>query len=137
MPRSDFARVTRRSLIALCALNACSHSSTSPEPVRDLVLAVSESAQVAGATIRLVAIQDSRCPGGVSCITAGDVVMVLAFSGEAYARTDTLRLNSTPRVATYRGLVFEPTAVLPYPDIREPDAPKVLSLHVSLAPPAP
>ena len=123
-----------RSLALICPLGACSLAGTAPEPVQDLALAVGGSAQVGVTTIQVVAIQDSRCPGGAACITAGDVVMVLAFSGAGYARTDTLRLNAPPKTSTYGGLTFQPTTVLPYPDIGSPDAPKTLSLHVSLAP---
>lgn len=79
-------------------------------------------------------IRESRCPSDVVCITAGDVVMVLAFSGAGNARTDTLRLFTAPKSSTYGGFLFTPLKVLPYPRTGGPNVPKTLTLHVTDAP---
>lgn len=124
-----------RSLALMMSLHACARVASAPTDVGDqqVVLAAGESATVAVSTVRVVALQDSRCPSDVVCITAGDVVMVLAFSGAGDARTDTLRLVATPKTSTYGGLLFEPTTVIPYPDTRATGTTKTVTLHVSTA----
>ena len=89
--------------------------------------------QVSGVVVRAIAIQDSRCPSDVVCITAGDVVVVLDFSEAGKARTDTLRLNMPPRSTTYGGMLFQPTEVTPYPDTRVGASRKTLMLRVTAA----
>lgn len=124
-----------RLLAVMMSLGACARVASAPTDVGDqqVVLAAGESARVADATVRVVAIQDSRCPSDVVCITAGDVVMVLAFSGAGDARTDTLRLVAAPKTSTYGGLLFQPTTVMPYPDTRATGTTKTVTLHVSTA----
>jgi hypothetical protein len=134
--RSSVVGATIRSLTLIGALGACSRATSAPADGtnQELVLAVGESARVASTTIQLITVEDSRCPSDLVCITGGDVAIVLAFTGYGDARTDTLRLNATPRTASYGGLVFQPTDVTPYPKSQLPSAPKSLTLRVSLAP---
>lgn len=129
-------RSTIRAVALLCAAAACSRATSSPADVGDqqISLATGESAAIAGTTVRAVAINDSRCPSDVVCITAGDVVLVLAFSGPAGGRTDTLRLVAPPKTSTYGGLRFQPTMVMPYPDTRLNATVKTVTLHVTAAP---
>ena len=116
-------------------LASCARAGTGPpEPAQDIVLSVGESALVAGVTVRVAAVEDSRCPSDVVCITSGDVVVLLAYSGAGAARTDTLRLNTTPRTSAYGGLVFQPTTITPYPDTRAGATTKTVTLHVTPAP---
>jgi hypothetical protein len=98
------------------------------------VLAVGDSAPVGDATIRVVALQDSRCPSDVQCIWAGDVAIILAYSRAGVTTTDTLRLLTTPKTSTHDGLLFQPVTVLPYPKTAAPNEQKTLTLHVTLAP---
>ena len=125
-----------RSLTLICVLGACARATSAPASGdgQDLVLAVGESARVASTTIQLITVEDSRCPSDVVCITRGDAAIVLTFTGSGGARTDTLRLNATPRTALYGGLLFQPTEVTPYPNSQSPSAPKSLTVRVSLAP---
>ena len=120
------------SLALLGALAACSRGNgeTPPEPVQDRVLAVGDSAKFNFATVRVLALQDSRCPSDVQCITGGDVAMILTFSGLSSARTDTLHFVTPPKSSTYGGIRFIPVTVLPYPKTTEHTGPKTLTLHV-------
>jgi hypothetical protein len=128
-------RIAVPALALLCGVAACSRITDPPsEPVQDLALAVGDAARLSSAMVRVVAVQDSRCPSDVVCFTAGDVVMVLAFSGAGNARTDTLRLFTTPKSSTYGGFLFTPLRVLPYPRTDGPNVPKTLTLHVTDAP---
>ena len=117
-------------------LSACARAASSPADVGDqqIVLATGAFTTIAGTTVRAVAINDSRCPADVVCITAGDVVVVLAFFGVGDARTDTLRLVATPKTTTYGGLLFQPTTVTPYPDTRVTATVKTVTLRVTAAP---
>jgi hypothetical protein len=136
MPVSPSLRMITSSVALVGVLSACSRATSSPADVGDqqISLATGESATIAGTTVRAVAINDSRCPSDVVCITAGDVVMVLAFSGPAGARMDTLRLVATPKTSTYGGLRFQPTTVMPYPNTRLNATVKTVTLHVTAAP---
>ena len=136
MNRKHIPRTAIRSITLLCGLGACSRANPAPTEIADqqVTLASGESATIAGASVRVVGIQDSRCPSDVVCITAGDVVMIVAFSGSGDDRTDTLRLMAPPKASTYGGLVFQPLTVKPYPDTRAPATTKTVTLHVSTAP---
>ena len=116
------------------SLGACTHPTTIPSDL-DLVLSLSEgeSARVSGVVVRAIALQDSRCPSDVVCITAGDVVIVLDFSEGRTARTDTLRLNMPPRSTTFGGMLFQASEVTPYPDTRVGASRKTLMLRVTAA----
>lgn len=123
--------------IVLCGLfSACSRATSGPGDVADrqIALAEGESARVSNTVVQLVSLQDSRCPSDVVCITAGDVVIVLAFTGVDGFRTDTLRLTAEPRVTTYAGLAFQPTDVAPYPNTKARAASTTLTLRVTAAP---
>jgi hypothetical protein len=136
MKSNSLRRSTVLSLALTSAVVACARVASAPADVGDrlIVLAAGESATIAGATVRLVAVQDSRCPSDVVCITAGDVVMMFAFSGAGDARTDTLRLMSPPKSSTYGGLLFQPTTVAPYPGTRAAATTKTVTLRVNAAP---
>ena len=97
--------------------------------MQDRVLTIGDSAQFAFVTVRVLALQDSRCPSDVQCITGGDVAMILAFSGVGNARTDTLHFVTRPNISVYGSMVFTPVTVLPYPKTTEPIGPKTLTLH--------
>ena len=127
-------RVLRTGTLTL-VLGACARPTSIPADL-DQVLALSEgeSARVSRVVVRAVALQDSRCPSDVVCITGGDVVVVLAFSEGGEARTDTLRLNVPPKSTTYGGMLFQPTEVTPYPDTRVGASKKTLKLRVTAAP---
>ena len=131
MHRTLLRSAARASLALLGTLAACSRGSgeTPPEPVQDLILAGGDSAHFAQATVRVIALLDSRCPSDVQCITGGDVVMILAFSGAGSARTDTLHFVTSPKSSRYGGILFTPVTVLPYPKTTEPSGPKTLTLH--------
>jgi hypothetical protein len=136
MRRHCIQGIAIRSITLLWVMAACSRATTASPAIADqqVTLASGEAAIIAGASVRVVAIQDSRCPSDVVCITAGDVFMIFAFSGSGEARTDTLRLMATPKASTYGGLVFQPTTVLPYPDTRANGTTKAVTLHVITAP---
>ena len=136
MHRHHIQHSSLRSITFLCTLVACSRANPVPTAIADqqVMVASGESATIAGASVRVVGIQDSRCPSDVVCITAGDVVMIVAFSGSGDARTDTLRLMAPPKASTYGGLVFQPLTVKPYPDTRAPATTKTVTLHVGTAP---
>ncbi len=118
------------------AFSACSRATSGPGEVTDqqIALAQGDSARVSTTVVQLVSLQDSRCPSDVVCITAGDVVIVLAFTGDNGIRTDTLRLTAEPRTTTYAGLTFQPTDVAPYPNTKAPAASRTLTLRVTAAP---
>ena len=137
MNRHPLQRFSIPLVTLLCALVACSRTTPAPTEIRDqqVTLAAGESATIAGITVRALAIQDSRCPSNASCITAGDVVLILGFSGAGSVRTDTLRLVAAPKASTYGGLLFQPTTVVPYPDIRNTAATSsMVMLSVTRAP---
>ena len=131
MHRTLLRSSARAALALLGIVTACSrgNGATPPEPAQDRVLAVGDSAKFNFATVRVLALQDSRCPSDVQCITGGDVAMILAFSGAGNARTDTLYFVTQPKSTTYGGFVFTPVNVLPYPKTTEPIGPKTLTLH--------
>ena len=119
-------------LALVCTIAACSRLFTGPaDPPQDVVLGVGEAALVGRSTVRVVALEDSRCPAGVDCFWAGDVVIVLAFSGAGEPRTDTLRFLTTPKTVTYDGLLFQPLAIQPYPTTTPATAAKTVTLHVT------
>ncbi len=99
---------------------ACSHASTAPReanPGDTIGVAVGESVAVRSSNVRVlfVGASDSRCPSDVVCVTAGDAAIVLAFSGNTGARTDTLYLVRSPKTLTYGGFRFEAADLSPYP----------------------
>lgn len=131
-PFPRLLRVLRTGIIPLI-FAACAHPVSVPADL-DQVLSLREGESAAvpgGVVVRLLALQDSRCPSDVVCVTAGDVVIALEFSDAGKTRTDTLRLHMPPRSADYDGLHFEPTDVTPYPDTRIPAPKKTLNLRVT------
>ena len=130
MHRNFSRHVALAALPFAFGLVACSRLSTAPEPSADLVLTVGDSVRIANASVRVLALQESRCPTDVYCIWQGDVTIILAFSGAGDARTDTVHLNIPPKTTTYGGIQFTPIAVLPYPKSASSSGEtKTLTLH--------
>lgn len=105
---------------ALVLVAACSRASLEPSEVnsgQSVSLSVGESARVSGTgdVIRVAAVNDSRCPSDVQCITAGDALVTLQFSGSGAERTETLTLVAPPRSASYHGIRVTLISVAPYP----------------------
>jgi hypothetical protein len=68
-----------------------------------------------GTTIAIESVADSRCPIDVQCISAGDVVVAVRFSGDAGSRADTLRLAAPPHSVRYGTQHLELLDVRPLP----------------------
>lgn len=120
---------------AALILGACARPSSAPleaSPGDSVEVAVGESVAVRGSSARVlfVGANDSRCPSDVVCVTAGDAVIVLAFSGDAGARTDTIYLVRQPRSVNYAGYRFEAAGLNPYPKSTGPRPSPVLSLRI-------
>jgi hypothetical protein len=121
------------------AITACARPSSAPleaSPGDSIDVAVGESVAVRGTSTRVlfVGANDSRCPSDVVCVTAGDAVIVLAFSGDAGARTDTIYLVRQPRTVGYGGFRFEAAGLNPYPKSTGPRPSPVLSLRILSSP---
>ena len=110
---------------------ACGRVTPSPS-TQAVQLEIGHSAVVARSSVRVLFLRaaDSRCPSGVVCITAGEAVIEMVFSGSGPTQTATLRLGQKPVTATYGGLVFEATALDPYPS-RQPSLSQVVTLRVT------
>ena len=120
------------SLIAsLAIVTACGRLTTTPS-TQAVQLQIGQAAMVAGSSVRVqfVRAADSRCPSDVVCITAGEAVVEIVFSGSGPAQTSTLRLGQKAVTATYGGLVFEATALDPYPS-RQPALAQTVTLRVT------
>ena len=105
---------------AFCILTSCSRPSSAPREANpgdaiDLVIGESVAVRNTATRVLFVGANDSRCPSDVVCVTAGDAAIVLSFSGNAGARTDTLYLVRQPKTLTYGGFVFEAAGLQPYP----------------------
>lgn len=110
---------------------ACGRVTSSPS-TQAVQLEIGHAAMVAGSSVRLqfVRAADSRCPSDVVCITAGEAVIEMVFSGSGPMQTSMLRLGQKPVTATYGGLVFEATALDPYPN-GKPALTQVVTLRVT------
>ena len=119
-------------LIASLALVAACGRVTSTPSTQAVQLEIGHSAMVAGSSVRVqfVRAADSRCPSDVVCITAGEAVIEMVFSGSGPAQTSTLRLGLKAVTASYGGLVFEATALDPYPS-RQPALTQVVTLRIT------
>ena len=119
-------------LIASLALVAACGRVTSSPSIQAVQLEIGHAAMVAGSSVRVqfARAADSRCPSDVVCITAGEAVIEMVFSGSGATQTSTLRLGQKPVTATYGGLVFEATALDPYPS-RQPTLTQVVTLRVT------
>lgn len=131
-------RIACTVIVAIMA-GACSRPSSAPREAsagETIELAVGETVALrdAAARVLFVGANDSRCPSDVVCVTAGDVVIVLAFSGDAGARTDTLYLVRQPKTLSYGGFRFEAAAVQPYPKSTGTRPSPVLTLRVLSGP---
>ena len=126
------------SLIASVALvAACGHLASAPPAVvagQSVQLQNGQSAAVAGSTVQVqfVRAADSRCPADAVCITAGEAAIEMVLSGSGPTQTVTLRLrpSKTSVTATYGGLLFEATALDPYPTL-QPSSTQTLTLRVT------
>lgn len=115
-------------LFASCALP---HAVAPREVERDVPFdaAIGETVRVAGTDARVTVngIADSRCPSDVTCITAGDAVVVLR-TGE---RVDTLHTARAPRSVIASGLRLELVDVKPYPRSTDRDRVSLAVLRIS------
>jgi hypothetical protein len=95
-------------------------------------LGENQSVTVAGTqrAIRVTAIRDSRCPSDVTCITAGDALVILVTSDDGTERTDTLHLRAAPRSAALGPDRVELLDVTPYPRSTARDRVPVAVLRV-------
>jgi hypothetical protein len=131
--------VNTRSIVVIAAATlaaACAGVTSAPRDVavgQTVDLGVGESANVTPGSVRvqLTGINDSRCPSDVVCVTAGDAVIVLAFSGAGADHIDTLYLVKPPKSVTYGGYRFEAVDVQPYPKSQGQQPSKTLVLKVN------
>lgn len=76
--------------------------------------------------------EDSRCPAGVQCVTAGNAIvgLILHERGEA-TRPVTLNTHERPRTVSHEGYVISVVDLVPIPTAGA-DAPQnyVIRLHV-------
>lgn len=93
------------------------------QPEVPFALSVGQTAALAGTgtTLTLVSLADSRCPGDVTCVTAGDVVVVVASRSDGAVRSDTLMLRGTPRAVQLARQRVELVDVTPYPQSTDRD----------------
>jgi hypothetical protein len=131
--RFAFARIS----FALPLLVACRGAALSPaseialgDPAQ---LTVGQSVAVRGTLLHLHldAISDSRCPLGVQCIWQGEAATVLTLTGAGITRTDTLKLNSTPKTVTYGDYRIALLDVLPIPRASQGNVQKSATITVS------
>ncbi len=137
--RLEISLVNTRSIAAIAAavsIAACAGLTSAPRDVavgQSVELGVGATANVTPGSVRVqfTGVNDSRCPSDVVCVTAGDAVIVVAFSGAGDDRVDTLYLVKTPRSATYGGYRFDAVDVHPYPKTSGQQSDKTLVLKVS------
>ena len=115
---------------------ACAGITSAPRDVsvgQSVELSVGETVNVTPGSVRvqLGNIYDSRCPSDVVCVSAGDAMIILAFSGGGADRIDTLYLVKPPKSLTYGGYRFDALDVQPYPKSTGQQASKTLVLKVS------
>jgi hypothetical protein len=93
---------------------------------------IASVAMVAGSSVRVqfVRAADSRCPSDIVCITAGEAVIEMVFSGSGPTQTAAVRIGQKPVTATYGGLVFEATALDPSPS-RQPSLTQSVTIRVT------
>jgi len=131
--------VNIRTIVAMAAavsIAACAGITSAPRDVtvgQSVELGVGETANVTPGSVRvqLANVNDSRCPSDVVCVSAGDAMIILAFSGSGADRIDTLYLVKPPKSVTYGGYRFEAVDVQPYPKTSQQQASKTLVLKVS------
>lgn len=105
--------------------SSCAGSASAPTdagPGQPLQLAVGEAVTVSGSTerVRLIGVNDSRCPSDVVCVTAGDAAIALELSGAGAARSDTIYLVRQPRSVRYGAYRFGAVDVQPFPRSQNP-----------------
>ena len=114
---------------------ACGRLSSAPDvaPARSVQLQLEQTAMVAGSAVRVqfVRAADSRCPLGAVCITAGAAVIDLVLSGGGPSQAVTLQLGQKPVTAVYGGLLFEATALDPFPSSQQPRGAQTLTLRIT------
>lgn len=108
-------------MLLVLALAACARPIVrEAQPFAPVELAAGDSVRLAGTrlVVGVASIADSRCPSDVTCITAGDAIVVVR-TGE---RTDTLHTARQPRALVREGYEVKLEDVRPYPrtDVREP-----------------
>ena len=116
-------------VVVALALSGCARNAEPPSDAAraDQTVAVGEpfrlahgkTAALAGHDLRIRferVSDDSRCPGGVQCVWAGDAHVVLRLTRAGYdAAVDTVRLTLEPRVARYTGYAIRLEALEPSP----------------------
>ena len=73
--------------------------------------------------------QDSRCPEGVNCVRAGEVVFVLKAGAQSHTLTQE---NKKPVSVTADGYKYTVDAVMPYPKSTVKKDPKAYVLQMSV-----
>jgi hypothetical protein len=76
--------------------------------------------------------EDSRCPAGVQCVTAGNAIvgLILHERGEA-TRPVTLNTHTQPRTVSHEGYVVSVVDLVPLPTAGGPEPDNyVIRLHV-------
>lgn len=115
MPRRALATLS----LTWCLSGCASVRSTSPKEIpddTDFEVRAADPVHISGTrlTLTVASIADSRCPTDVTCITAGDAMVILVLTGDA-DRTDTLHTGrSLRRETTYAGHRVTLTDVRPY-----------------------
>ena len=125
-----------RKILLLLAALACSRTMSEPgdvAPGHEVALRAGQSVQVTNTPVAVSfeGANDSRCPSDVTCISAGEALIRLHFSGAGADRIDTLKVISQPRTTTYGGYRFEVVSLIPYPVSTALNASQTLRLLVS------
>jgi hypothetical protein len=118
------SRVTSRStlfltgfVLALCASCALARP-VSIDSAQEIVLAVGGSRQIAGTEVTLTfrAVEDSRCPKGVTCVWAGDAAIELRVTSPTASVSYTLHTNDeSARRVEHDGLRIQLVSLTPEP----------------------
>lgn len=81
-----------------------------------IVLAPGFSANFSnGVALSFLAVRDSRCPSGASCIQAGDASVDLQFIYNNQAQMVTLNTSGQPNSIVFQGLDIQLHEIRPYP----------------------
>ena len=93
-------RAARLLVISSAILGACRPTALpTVAPGEQFELAAGSAVRVDGlaSTVSVASVADSRCPVDVTCISAGDAVVIVQVDEDGRMRRDTLRLVTVPK----------------------------------------
>lgn len=97
----------------------------------DRALSVGQTATIAGLSVTLNGVNDSRCPIGVECIWAGEVSASVTLNAGEETSTRDMKLGAEP--VEFKGYFISLTSALPHPTegVSTDESDYMLTFHVA------